>query len=265
MPGLAAAQRPNAPSTCTQARRPRGRAATIASKGSKAPLFTQPAWAQTIVGPVAEAVERVAERVGAQPALVVGGDDRDLVGADAQVAERDVDGDVALGTDHDPQRRRAGQPGALDVDADAGQHVVAGGGEADDVRHLGAGHQAERHAGRQAEQVDEPGADDLLGDGRGGAHDAEGHVLVPGGGEPVGGERGGQGAAGDEAEVAGAVGRDEAAGRRGGERLDGAAGVGWLVRSGPPSVRRRSSALAAAPTGRSSRPSRWSAAISAVR
>ena len=51
--GLAAAQRPNAPSTCTQAHRSsRWAAATTASKGSKAPLLTQPACAQTIVGPV---------------------------------------------------------------------------------------------------------------------------------------------------------------------------------------------------------------------
>ena len=48
--GTAAAQIPNAPSTWTQA--PRSWAiGTSSSNGSKAPVFTLPAWAQTMIGP----------------------------------------------------------------------------------------------------------------------------------------------------------------------------------------------------------------------
>ena len=53
--GLAAAQRPNAPSTCTHASFAFA-APPIASKSSHAPVFTLPACAQTIVGPGSSAV-----------------------------------------------------------------------------------------------------------------------------------------------------------------------------------------------------------------
>src|SRR5581483_2717179 len=48
--GLAAAQRPKAPSTCSHAPASAA-AAAISAKESNAPVFTSPAWAQTIAGP----------------------------------------------------------------------------------------------------------------------------------------------------------------------------------------------------------------------
>ena len=53
----------------------------------------------------------------------------------------------------------------------------------------------------------------------------EGGVLVPRRHQPVGGERGGQRSADDEAEVAGACGRDEARFGAGGQRVDHRGGI----------------------------------------
>ena len=53
----------------------------------------------------------------------------------------------------------------------------------------------------------------------------EGGVLVPRRHQPVGGERGGQRSADDEAEVSGACGRDEARFGAGGQRVDHRGGI----------------------------------------
>ena len=50
----------------------------ISANGSKAPVFTLPAWAQTMTGP-SIAGERVAQGVRPHPALVVGSDLADAV------------------------------------------------------------------------------------------------------------------------------------------------------------------------------------------
>ena len=83
------------------------------------------------------------------------------------------------------------------------------GGEGHHVRRLAAGDERDRDAGRQAEQLREPGASDLLDDRRRRAGDVDAGVLVPGRRQPVGRQRGRNATADDEAEVAAAGHTDE--------------------------------------------------------
>ena len=107
-----------------------------------------------------------------------------------------------LAADEDANRRRAGQAVAVDVPAGFGEHVLAGGRERGDVRHLAAGHERERCAVGDAEQLLQPRARDLLDDRCRWTGYVQAGVLIPGGGEPVGGERSRDRAADHEAEVA---------------------------------------------------------------
>lgn len=85
---------------------------------------------------------------------------------------------------------------------------MAGGGEAGEVGHCCAGDDGAGGLFGEVEEIAEPGEGDILKDGGGGGHDAEGGVLIPGADHPTGGEGGGGGAAGDEAEEAAALGGD---------------------------------------------------------
>ena len=93
--GEAAAQSPNAPSTCTQA--PWSLAqATSGPNGSLAPLLTLPACRQTIAGP-----SSAGRSGGDDAALTVRGQGDDPVAAEADQAEGLADGGVRLGAGHD--------------------------------------------------------------------------------------------------------------------------------------------------------------------
>ena len=105
-------------------------------------------------------------------------------------------------------RRRADQALLLDVPPDLGQDVVAGGGHRRRMRHLRARHERERPDVRQAQEVGDPGACDLFHDRRRRAGDVETGILVPGGRQPVGGERRRYRTADHEAEVPRARDRD---------------------------------------------------------
>jgi hypothetical protein len=107
--------------------------------------------------------------------------------------------DVEVGVDQQANRRRARQSARLDVPSDLREDMVARGGEAGRVGHLAAGGDGKRRAGRQAEQVGEPPAHDLLGHGGRGRSDVGEPVLVPRRGHPVGGQGGRERAAEDEA------------------------------------------------------------------
>ena len=96
------------------------------------------------------------------------------------------------------------RPLLLDRPALVGQHPVTGGGQRRDVRHLAAGDEGIRRLLRQAEQVLQPVGDDLLDDrGRRRAGVGAG-VLIPGRGQPVGGDRDRDPTADDPAEEAAA-------------------------------------------------------------
>ena len=132
--------------------------------------------------------------------------------------------------DQHRQRRRADQAVLLHVPAGRAQQGVACRRHGREVGHRGAGGEAHRRLGRQAQQLDRPAPGDLLhhrGGRRGGIEAA---VLVPRRRQPVGGQAGRQAAADDEAEVARPGGRDEArvgrAGQVGHDRRRIGRGVG---------------------------------------
>ena len=148
------------------------------------------------------------------PALVVGRDRHERRLADPEEPKRAGDGRMHLLPAHDANRRRAGEPLAVHVPADAVEDVEARGGERRDVGHLAAGDEAERHVRREPEELGEPTAGHLLDDGGGRAAHVQARVLVPRRREPVGGERRGNGPADHEAEVAAARDRHEPGVRR---------------------------------------------------
>ena len=94
--------------------------------------------------------------------------------------KRRQDRGVRLGADHDVDRRRTDETVALDVPADPLEDRVARGGQAGEVGHLAAGHEADAGGARQAQQVQDPARGDLLHDRRGGGGDEQRRVLVPG-------------------------------------------------------------------------------------
>ena len=175
--------------------------------------------------------QRGAQRVGAHAALRVGGDAPRAARAapQPQHLQRGQDRRVHLLAHEDRDRRRAGEALLFDVVAGPTQDGVAGGGQRGEARHRGAGGEAGAGAGRQAEQLHQPGGGGLLGDGGRGRGDEGPGVLVPRRGEPVGGERGRQRAAGHEAEVAGAGARDETRIGRAREAFDDRCGLARVL------------------------------------
>ncbi len=108
--------------------------------------------------------------------------------------ERRVDRDVRSLVRHDGDVGRALQPVPLDVPAGLREDTVARRGEGGEVGHRRPGHEPDARAIGQAQEIDEPARRDLLGDRRGRRERVQAGVLVPGAGQPVGGERGGQAA-----------------------------------------------------------------------
>ena len=179
----------------------RRRASAIASSGSKAPVFTLPACAQTIVGPLADP-ERLLQPTGSQPALVVGRDRLELPRprpSRRRAGRRDVRlGAVTTRIAARRTARRARRPSrrararwwraaASAVTLAIWQPVT----------------KPEGDAVREAEQVVEP-SPATSSPRRRRAGDDQARVLIPGRGQPVGGQRCRQRAADDEAEVAAA-------------------------------------------------------------
>ena len=128
-------------------RRRRGRRRSHASNGSKAPECTLPAWRHDDGGPAVTRVERGGEGGGLDPALVVG---RDRLGrAEAEVAQRQVDGVVPLGAhEHAHARASRASPWVATSQPCAAQHLVAAGGQAGEVGHRPAGHEPDGAARR---------------------------------------------------------------------------------------------------------------------
>ena len=149
---------------------------------------------------------------------------------------------MPLGSREHADPRRALEPVGVHVPARAREHVVPSGEQRGHVRHLAAGDEGGRDAVRQAEQLREPGARDLLDHRCARAADVEAGVLVPRRGQPVRGDRGRQRAADDEAEVAAARNPDRRPARlRPRARRSPRAGPHGPSGSGPPSASRSSS------------------------
>ena len=100
-------------------------------------------------------VER-GQRVGAHAPLAVHRHPHDALAAEAEHPERLEQAHVHLVAHDHAQRRRAEQPLRLDVPALAREQRVARGGEAAEVRHRGAGDEADAGAGREREHVEQP-------------------------------------------------------------------------------------------------------------
>ena len=77
-------------------------------------------------------------------------------GAETEVAQGEIDGVVPLGADQHVDAGRAGQAVAAHVPSGPWQHRGAAGGQPGEVRHRGAGDEADVGAGRQPEQVEQP-------------------------------------------------------------------------------------------------------------
>lgn len=84
------------------------------------------------------------------------------------------------------------EPVALHVPPAIAQQRVTCGGEAGEVRHLAPSRERKRGVAWQVEPVLNPCSRDLFHDARGRSASVERGVVVPGGGEPVSGERGRQ-------------------------------------------------------------------------
>ena len=188
------------------------------SNASNAPECTLPAWRTTRVGrpsPAARASRSAGSSIRPWPSAA-----HRLGRAEAEVAQHQVDRVVPL-LARPARARRASRPGRASATSQPAraQHRVAAGGEAGEVGHRAAGHEAHGAPRREAEQVEHPRLGDVLDRGVRRGDGAQPGVLVPGAGQPVGGHRGGVGAADDEAE--------EPAGRHGGQA--GLAGLGEQV------------------------------------
>ena len=91
--------------------------------------------------------------------------------------------------DQNPNRRAAGQALCFDHPALIGQYSVARRGQRRDMRHLATGDECIRGMLRQTEQVFEPAGDHLF-DNRGRRRTGvSAGILIPGRGQPVGGDR----------------------------------------------------------------------------
>jgi hypothetical protein len=198
---------------------------------SKAPVLTSPACEQTIVGPF-RARELETQLVDQHPSLVVDSDRAHAVRAEPDEPQRAVERAVPLRTCDDGDRRCADQAVLLDVMSCLGEHVVPRREQRCCMGHLAAGDEGERRVCGQAEQLLQPAAGHLLDDRCGGRGEGEARVLVPGGGEPVGGHGRGDRAADDEAEVAAAAHLGQAGVDVASELLDDRDRVGRLLGKG---------------------------------
>ena len=150
------------------------------------------------------------KRVRAHAALVVDRHPHDPVSPKSQHAERLEQRGMGLLAHHHGNRRRREQPVPVGVVAVRKQDRTPGRGERGKVGHRRAGDERRPRIVRQVQGFEHPPQRDLLDRGSDrGAHLAEG-VLIPCRREPACGQRRGQGAAGDEAEVPGAGARDHA-------------------------------------------------------
>ena len=146
--------------------------------------------------------QRAPQLVHVHPALAVGSHAHRAAAAQAEHAQRGDDGDVRLLADHDVHEGRAREAVLLDVPARAREHGVSARGQAGEVRHLTAGHEAHAAGGGEAEELEQPARGHLFRHGHGRAAGVQAGVLVPGRDQPVRGQRGGHAPADDEAEVA---------------------------------------------------------------
>ena len=211
--------------------------------GSIAPVFTLPTCAHTIAGPPTVGERRLRPR-RARPVV---DRDRDRRGAEAEQAQRTVDGDVALLTGEHADAGRAGESVALDVPARALEDAVARRGQPVTCAIWHPVTNPNERL-RQPEEVEQPAAGDLL------ARPPRRRTTSPAfwshAGQPVGGERGGQRAADDEAEEAPARYRHDPRSAAVASCSITPSGSSGSARNGPPRACHNASTEAGGQTGR---------------
>ena len=93
---------------------------------------------------------------------------------------------MAFGAHQDAYGRPTGQTALGYVPAGSAEDRVPAGGQSGEVRHRAAGHEADRAAAGQFEQIEQPRAGDVLHCAVRGGDAAQRAVLVPRADEPVG-------------------------------------------------------------------------------
>ena len=144
------------------------------------------------------------QKIGAEASVRIRRDARDAVAAKAEEGERFSNGDVAVVAHDDGKGRSAEETVGLSVPALGGEEMLTRSGEAGEIGHGGAGDEGSGGSGGKTEEFARPFESEVLEEGGDGRHGAERDVLIPGGGEDVGGAGGGQRSAVDKAEVAAA-------------------------------------------------------------
>ena len=122
--------------------------------------------------------------------------------AEAEHPQRRIDRDVSLCAEDHVHRRRSDQPFFLDVPPCASQHGMTRRRERCEVRHLAAGDESHAGRARKIEELEQPFTRDFLDHRHGRRGDEDPAVLIPGTGQPIGGQRDGERTADDESEVA---------------------------------------------------------------
>ena len=147
---------PSAP--CRRAR------SQAARRSSQAPVFTLPACRQTIVGPAGPAASTRARSPTSIAPLASAATGSTDAGAEAEQPQRPVDGGVPLAAgDHpDPRARRPGRPRSTSQPASASTWCRPA-ARPTVFAACAPVHEADRRGRRDAEQLLEPAAGDLLG------------------------------------------------------------------------------------------------------
>ena len=151
-------------------------------------------------GPVSAVSEGLRQGGWTHRAVGVGRHGHECARAEPQQAGRARNRHVRFVAHDQPDGRRAGEAGSLDIPPGLREHVVPGRGEGGGVGHLAAGHECEGALRRQAKQVEQPLPGDLFDHGRRGSGGEEARVLVPGRHQPVGRECRGERPSDHEAE-----------------------------------------------------------------
>jgi hypothetical protein len=132
-----------------------------------------------------EIFDSARECIGAHPPLVVDRHADHALGAKTQIAQRRKHRRVRLLAENDMHGRRAEKTVALDIPADAPQHLPPRRGKASEVRHRAAGDKPNRTLTRQIEKFEQPSRGGLLAGASCGRRERIGGILRPGACQPI--------------------------------------------------------------------------------
>ena len=146
--------------------------------------------------------------IGSHPTLAVRWNGNHARAAEAQHRQRLQDRDVNFFADYNANRWSLKHSIFFNIPADTLQQSRARRSQAREVRHGGAGDEADSTARGQSEQIQSPLAYDVFDFRRDWRHHLHRRILVPGARQPVRGQRRRESAANDKSKVAAAGGCD---------------------------------------------------------